>query len=101
MAPGPSLASVLGTAPEESATVLQGSQTEQLSSWNIEEAPERPLAEAAGQKISVLLSASDQFAKRLQKVAKLRAKWAKREGISSYRVYDQDLPDYAVAIELF
>jgi hypothetical protein len=52
LAPGPSLASVLGTAPEESATVLQGSQTEQLSSWNIEEVPERPLAEAAGQKIS-------------------------------------------------
>lgn len=101
LAPGSSLASVLGTTPEESAAVLQGSQTEQLSSWNIEEVPERPLAEAAGQKISVLLSASDQFARRLQKVAKLRAKWAKREGISSYRVYDQDLPDYAVAIELF
>ncbi|MGN0071227.1 MAG: bifunctional 23S rRNA (guanine(2069)-N(7))-methyltransferase RlmK/23S rRNA (guanine(2445)-N(2))-methyltransferase RlmL [Atopobiaceae bacterium] len=101
LAPGATLASVLGTEPEESTAVLQGSQQEQLSLWHIEEVPERPLAEAGDQKIPVLLSASDQFAKRLQKVAKLRAKWARREGISCYRVYDQDLPDYAVAIELY
>ena len=56
---------------------------------------------AGGEKVPVLVSASDQFAARLAKVAKLRAKWARREDVSCYRVYDADLPDYAVAIELY
>ncbi|WP_417229374.1 THUMP domain-containing protein [Thermophilibacter sp.] len=54
-----------------------------------------------GERASVLVAASDQFARRLAKVAKLRAKWARREDVTCYRVYDADLPDYAVAIELY
>ena len=56
---------------------------------------------AGGERVPVLVPASDQFAARLAKVAKLRAKWARREDVSCYRVYDADLPDYAVAIELY
>ena len=44
---------------------------------------------------------SEQFARRLIKVARLRRKWAAREGVTCYRVYDADLPDYAAAIDLF
>ncbi len=44
---------------------------------------------------------AEQFAARLRKVAKERRKWARREGVSCYRVYDADLPDYAVAIDLY
>ena len=44
---------------------------------------------------------SEQFAARLRKVARERRKWAKREGISCYRVYDADLPDYNVAIDIY
>ena len=54
-----------------------------------------------GERASVLVAASDQFARRLAKVARLCAKWARREDVSCYRVYDADLPDYAVAIELY
>ncbi len=54
-----------------------------------------------GERASVLVAASDQFARRLAKVAKLRAKWARREDVTCYRVYDADLPDYAVALELY
>lgn len=56
---------------------------------------------AAGITIPVLVEASDQFAARLAKVAKQRRKWARAEDISCYRVYDADLPDYAVAIDLY
>ena len=56
---------------------------------------------AGGERVPVLVPASDQFAARLVKVAKLRAKWARREDVTCYRVYDADLPDYAVAIELY
>ena len=54
-----------------------------------------------GKPVPVLVPASEQFARRLQKVARLRRRWAKREGISCYRVYDADLPDYAAAVDLF
>ena len=54
-----------------------------------------------GGRASVLVASSEQFARRLAKVARLRARWARREDVTCYRVYDADLPDYAVAIELY
>ena len=38
---------------------------------------------------------------RLRKVAKDRRKWARDNDISCYRVYDADLPDFAVAIDRY
>ena len=55
----------------------------------------------SGERVHTLLPASDQFAARLAKVYRLRRKWAKREDVSCYRIYDSDLPDYAVSIDLF
>lgn len=40
-------------------------------------------------------------ANRLQKNLKKFGKWAKQGGISCYRVYDADLPEYAAAIDLY
>ena len=51
--------------------------------------------------VEVLEPTSEQFAARLRKTAKERRKWARREGVSCYRVYDADLPDYAVAIDVY
>lgn len=64
-------------------------------------APASSVELPGGERASVLVPASDQFAHRLAKVARQRAKWARREDVTCYRVYDADLPDYAVAIELF
>ena len=44
---------------------------------------------------------SEQFAARLRKVARERVRWARKQGVSCYRLYDADLPDYALAIDLF
>jgi len=41
------------------------------------------------------------FANRLKKNLKPLRKWAKRENINCYRVYDADLPEYSVAIDLY
>ncbi|QIK38460.1 bifunctional 23S rRNA (guanine(2069)-N(7))-methyltransferase RlmK/23S rRNA (guanine(2445)-N(2))-methyltransferase RlmL [Caldichromatium japonicum] len=41
------------------------------------------------------------FANRLRKNLKSLRKWAEREGIYCLRVYDADLPEYAVAIDLY
>ncbi len=42
-----------------------------------------------------------EFANRLSKNLKKMLKWAEREGISCLRVYDRDLPEYNVTIDLY
>lgn len=44
---------------------------------------------------------SSQFVARLRKVAKERARWARKQDISCYRVYDADLPDYALSVDVY
>ena len=51
--------------------------------------------------VPTLVEGSEQFCHRLSKVAKARVRWARREDVSCYRVYDADLPDYAVTLDLF
>lgn len=41
------------------------------------------------------------FENRLKKNIKHLRKWAKRENISCYRLYDADLPEYALAIDIY
>jgi 23S rRNA (cytosine1962-C5)-methyltransferase len=41
------------------------------------------------------------FENRLQKVYKHRCKQAKRMGISCYRLYDKDLPEFPICVELY
>jgi 23S rRNA (guanine2445-N2)-methyltransferase / 23S rRNA (guanine2069-N7)-methyltransferase len=41
------------------------------------------------------------FANRLEKNLKHLGKWTRRAGVSCYRLYDADLPDYAVAIDVY
>lgn len=57
--------------------------------------------DGTSQKIPALIESSQQFAARLVKVIKERAKWAQREDITCYRIYDCDLPDYALSIDLY
>ncbi|WP_288735119.1 bifunctional 23S rRNA (guanine(2069)-N(7))-methyltransferase RlmK/23S rRNA (guanine(2445)-N(2))-methyltransferase RlmL [uncultured Enorma sp.] len=54
-----------------------------------------------GKPIPLIIPESEQFARRLIKVARLRRRWAKRAGVTCYRVYDADLPDYSAAIDLY
>lgn len=44
---------------------------------------------------------AEMFANRLRKRMKHLGKWARREGVSCYRIYDADLPEYAVAVDLY
>lgn len=42
-----------------------------------------------------------EFANRLKKNFKKLSKWAKQNGITCYRVYDADLPEYAAAVDIY
>lgn len=46
-------------------------------------------------------TSGDDFANRLRKNLKHLSKWRKRSGVDSYRLYDADLPDYAVAVDIY
>ena len=48
---------------------------------------------------SMIRGPVEAFANRLRKNLKTLRKWAKREQVTCYRMYDQDLPEYAVAID--
>lgn len=41
------------------------------------------------------------FANRLRKNRRHLAAWVKRNGVESYRVYDADMPEYAVAVDIY
>lgn len=43
----------------------------------------------------------EDFANRLRKNLKHLEKWAKREGVNNYRLYDADLPDYNLAVDVY
>jgi 23S rRNA (cytosine1962-C5)-methyltransferase len=41
------------------------------------------------------------FANRLSRTAKHRHRWARRHGYGAYRVYDRDLPEFPLAIDVY
>lgn len=47
------------------------------------------------------VSGGEDFANRLRKNLKHLERWAKRDCVSCYRLYDADLPDYAVIVDLY
>jgi len=46
-------------------------------------------------------SGAEAFTNRLRKDFKHLSKWAEREGVSCWRVYDADLPEYNLAVDLY
>jgi len=50
---------------------------------------------------SVMTPGAQMFANRLQKNAKKMKKWVDKNKIQCYRVYDADMPEYAVAIDVY
>lgn len=76
-----------------------------LSPVSVFAVPDAHAAEAAGAHPMPAAVAgradAEAFANRLRKMARHNEKWARRTGVSCYRVYDADLPDYAVAIDVY
>jgi len=73
-----------------------GPANQDLQAYDQPTAPVPAVAEAAR-----LSEGAQMFANRLQKNLVKLGKWARREGIGCYRVYDADMPEYAFAIDLY
>ncbi|MBF0279107.1 MAG: bifunctional 23S rRNA (guanine(2069)-N(7))-methyltransferase RlmK/23S rRNA (guanine(2445)-N(2))-methyltransferase RlmL [SAR324 cluster bacterium] len=50
---------------------------------------------------SQIVPLAEPFANRIKKNRRKLKSWLKRESISAYRIYDQDLPEFAVAIDIY
>ena len=76
-------------------------QTEQFvtAERRAREDDQQPANEAPQQ--ARLSEGGQMFANRLQKNLKQLGKWARREGVECYRLYDADMPEYAVAVDLY
>ena len=76
-------------------------QTEQFVTGerSAREDDQQSLSEAPQQ--ARLSEGGQMFANRLQKNLKQLGKWARREGVECYRLYDADMPEYAVAVDLY
>lgn len=69
-------------------------------SWHMHEmSPGRPLLEK--KKNSIPDPGAEMFANRVRKNLKNIGKWARKNGITCYRLYDADMPEYAVAVDIY
>lgn len=80
----------------EDVRAPQGDTTEQAPAQGAQATTTPSGASTAGLEAEVL-----PFANRLRKNLKHLSKWARREEISAFRVYDADLPDYNAAIDRY
>jgi len=94
----PALAKRLGLRPARRHALFNGPIECRLLEVPIAETPPVGDAGPAWRRAS---PASEAFANRLAKNLKHIRKWARREQTSAFRVYDADLPEYAVAVDLY
>lgn len=72
-----------------------------LASYELDERQGEARVESSEVAQSALSGPVEAYANRLKKNIKALEKWAKREGIEAYRLYDADLPDYNAAVDRY
>ena len=92
----PMLAKAIGLRSHKSYAFFNGSIPCQLYCLNLHESNQLKHAATTG-----LSSASQMLANRLKKNRQHLEKWAQKNHIEAYRVYDADLPEYAFAIDKY
>ncbi len=107
----PELGFRLGIRSQKPITLFNGALECKLLRFDIEESEFFiPKAQNQDQRLAQINhiiasempdSGGEMFANRLRKNLKILSKWAKQQNISCYRLYDADLPEYAVAIDVY
>ncbi|MEQ5183230.1 bifunctional 23S rRNA (guanine(2069)-N(7))-methyltransferase RlmK/23S rRNA (guanine(2445)-N(2))-methyltransferase RlmL [Providencia alcalifaciens] len=86
----PELLSCLQLRSEREFKAKNGPLDCEQKNYQLAETPSETIAEI-----------SPDFANRLRKNQKKLAKWAKQQGVDCYRLYDADLPEYNVAVDIY
>ncbi|MCC7091137.1 MAG: bifunctional 23S rRNA (guanine(2069)-N(7))-methyltransferase RlmK/23S rRNA (guanine(2445)-N(2))-methyltransferase RlmL [Nitrosomonas sp.] len=107
----PELGFKLGIRSQRPITLFNGSLECKLLRFNIEEnAFFEPKTHSQQERIEHIQrrahaeqsdQQADMFANRLRKNIKRLAKWIKQHHVHCYRLYDADLPEYAVAVDVY
>lgn len=107
----PELGFRLGIRSQKPITLFNGALECKLLRFNIEDrAFFEPKAKSQQERIEQISrrveaeqtdSQAEMFGNRLRKNLKKLSKWAKQNNVSCYRLYDADLPEYAVAVDIY
>ncbi|PPD28940.1 MAG: bifunctional 23S rRNA (guanine(2069)-N(7))-methyltransferase RlmK/23S rRNA (guanine(2445)-N(2))-methyltransferase RlmL [Methylomonas sp.] len=107
----PELGFRLGIRSQKPITLFNGALECKLLRFNIEDnAFFEPKAKSQQERIEQISrrvenaqtdSPAEMFGNRLRKNLKKLSKWAKQNNVSCYRLYDADLPEYAVAVDIY
>ena len=92
------LAKLVGLRAHKTNTLYNGAIECGLFHYRINEKPADDAATPAQEKADEARTA---FVNRLTKNHKHYSRWAQRNGIECYRVYDADIPEYAVAVDVY
>lgn len=95
--PDPALPRGLGMRPLSSAELGSGKGAATVTTFDVG----ADLVAHAGSGRALPVAGGEEFANRLRKMSKHVGKWARRTGVSCYRVYDADLPDFAIAVDVY
>lgn len=102
----PELAKSLGMGPKKSYALFNGALPCKLFLYDIREKQQQPTTrkeEVSQQKktVTFVSEGATMFANRLRKNLRLNGKWARKSEIECYRLYDADMPEYALAVDLY
>ncbi|ALP54869.1 50S rRNA methyltransferase [Candidatus Tenderia electrophaga] len=98
----PELAKLMGIRAQKQHNMFNGALPCKLLRFHID--PEWYMTEQRGPrpaKPEELGPGAEMLANRLRKNLKELGRWARREGVSCYRLYDADMPEYALAVDLY
>ncbi|WP_237064750.1 bifunctional 23S rRNA (guanine(2069)-N(7))-methyltransferase RlmK/23S rRNA (guanine(2445)-N(2))-methyltransferase RlmL [Microbulbifer guangxiensis] len=93
----PELGFATGLRSHKQYQLYNGSIPSQLLLFRVREASEG----GAPAEPRALSEEAQMVANRLQKNLRTTGKWASRNGIDNYRLYDADLPEYAAAVDIY
>ncbi|WP_257283456.1 bifunctional 23S rRNA (guanine(2069)-N(7))-methyltransferase RlmK/23S rRNA (guanine(2445)-N(2))-methyltransferase RlmL [Endozoicomonas sp. SESOKO1] len=102
------LARSLGMGPKKSYTLFNGALSCKLFLYDVRERQagqptfgQNRQESVANTSFKASTAGGEMFANRLKKNLKQLGKWARNANIDCYRLYDADMPEYAVAVDLY
>ncbi len=88
----------IGLKPERSNTLFNGPLACVVVRYSLFSRERR---KEMTEKERILSPGAEMFANRIRKNLKQRRKWARKNDVTSYRLYDADMPEYSVAIDYY
>ncbi|UYM16716.1 bifunctional 23S rRNA (guanine(2069)-N(7))-methyltransferase RlmK/23S rRNA (guanine(2445)-N(2))-methyltransferase RlmL [Endozoicomonas euniceicola] len=103
----PALVRSLGMGPKKTYSLFNGALPCKLFLYDIREKQEQPLSASAKPtkanipSVTYRSEGATMFGNRLKKNLRTIGKWARKSKIQCYRLYDADMPEYAVAVDVY